>query len=133
VDALIHALAQYRQLWIGLGIGSALMVAISVALVPWLIARAPVDYFVREHEPASSALAMTWFVVRQVLGVILLVLGVLLLVLPGQGVLTMLLGVSLIDLPGKQKVMLALVRRKAVANALSWLRKRAGKPDFELP
>ncbi len=102
----------------------------SLLALPWLVARAPVDYFMREHASDDP-----WFgrVVRNGAGVVLLIVGVAMLVLPGQGLLTILLALSLLDFPGKHALLRRMVGRKSVAKALQWLRAKAHRPPFELP
>ena len=43
------------------------------------------------------------FLIKNVLGVILVLMGLAMLVLPGQGVLTLLIGISLLDFPWQAK------------------------------
>ncbi len=130
---LFDKLGDNRALTLGITVGSAVMFAGTLIVVPWPVARAPVDYFVRDERPPRSPLGWVGFAAKNLLGMVALVCGVLMLVLPGQGVLTLLVAVSLLDFPGKRKLQQKLVKRKGVQRALSWLRKRAHKPEFELP
>jgi len=105
----------------------------SLLLIPWLVARAPTDYFVRP--PVTHRGALAWFnkVLRNVLGVVLMVAGIAMLVLPGQGLLMVLLALTLLDFPGKHALIHRLVVRQSVWRALTYLRKRAHKEPFEKP
>ena len=89
----------------------------------------PADYFVRvERSHSRSALQWVWFVVKNVLGVALLIAGILMLFLPGQGVLTILVGVMLINFPGKRKLEMKLIRRPGVLKTINRLRAKFGRP-----
>ena len=95
-----------------------------------MVARAPLDYFVRERAPTDHLLRR---LLRNLLGAVLLVVGVAMLVLPGQGLLSILVALTLLDFPGKHALLRKLVARNGVAKTLQWMRVRAHKPPFELP
>lgn len=118
---------------------SAALVAISVAsfvvgviATPRLLARLPHDYFSRRHAPLESlrathpALRAAILLLKNGLGVTLLIAGLLMLVLPGQGLLTILVALTLLDLPGKQRLLAWLVGRRPLFNAINWVRERSG-------
>lgn len=89
----------------------------------------PADYFVQpDHSWRSrTPVQWVWFVVKNALGVILLIAGILMLFLPGQGVLTILVGVMLIDFPGKRRLETKLIRRPGVLKTINGLRAKFGK------
>src|SRR4051812_32937886 len=97
LSALFHA---HRQLALTLTVVSLCLFVVSIALIPWLVSRAPVDFFVRHHRPHGAAQWLRW-TLRNALGALLVILGMLMLVLPGQGLLTLVLGLGLLDFPGK--------------------------------
>jgi len=101
---------------------------------PLVIARLPADYFVRPERDVGShpVLRKTLKVLRNVLGVLLIIAGIAMLVLPGQGVLAILVGISLVSFPGKRKLQLRLLGLPAVRRVVSSIRKRAGKPPLQL-
>ena len=93
---------------LALGLSMAVLV-LGALLVPWVVVRLPVDYFARDPEGVrtdekGSPLRMIARLLRNALGVVLLLAGIAMLVLPGQGILTMLAAFSLLDLPGKRKL-----------------------------
>ncbi|HVJ86721.1 MAG TPA: PGPGW domain-containing protein [Caulifigura sp.] len=126
----------HRILWT-LGIFSAVSFVGSIIAIPIVVARLPVDHFVAPHEAAdwvtSDIRRRLWLVLKNVLGLLLIVGGVMMLVLPGQGLLTILLGVALTDFPGKWRMMRALARRPEIMKALNWMRERADKPPLLAP
>lgn len=126
----------HRILWT-LGIFSAVSFVGSIIAIPIVVARLPVDHFVAPHEAAdwveSDLRRRLWLVLKNVLGLLLVVGGLMMLVLPGQGLLTILLGVALTDFPGKWRMMRALARRPGIMKALNWMRERAEKPPLLAP
>jgi hypothetical protein len=125
-----HLIPVDRALIVSLGVGSGVVFAASLLLLPWLIARAPRDLFtrnVRVHRPLYVR------VLRNVLAAALVLVGAAMLVLPGQGILTILLGLLFADFPGKRRLLRAILRRDSVWRALSALRKRLGREPFERP
>jgi hypothetical protein len=133
MSAIFDNLSAHRSLWTWISCLSAAMFVGSLLLIPWLVAKAPSDYFVRPASPHQGALGLLAKIARNVLGALLLVVGLLLLVLPGQGLLMMLLAVSLLDIPGKHALIQRIVQRPPVWRALSYLRERAHKDPFERP
>ncbi len=120
-----------------LGAASVVMFVGTLAAIPLVVARIPRDYFVRRraldlHDARHPAVRLTLWLLRNSLGVVLVLLGIAMLVLPGQGILTILLGVMLVDFPGKRALELRLVRRPKVLAALNWLRARAGQPPLDV-
>ena len=118
-------------LW--LTILSVVTVVAAVVAMPLLIGRLPVDYFIdrpaepsRRHPLWHGAL----WLVKNVVGLSLLLIGVALLLLPGQGLLMMLVGLMLMDFPGKRRLERAVARRPARWKALNWRRSKSGKPEF---
>lgn len=121
------------DLLLGVSLASLLLFVGSLALVPWLVKRAPHDVFVRERPARSLRAQLFYTVVKNVVGLALAVAGVMMLVLPGQGLLTLLVAFVLLDFPRKQVFLRRLVKRPTVWRALSYLRERSGAPPFEPP
>ena len=122
-----------------LGLLSAVIFLCSAAAVPFLAARIPEDYFLRERS-RRSPLRQRWPLLygalwagRNILGLVLLIAGIVMLFVPGQGILTVVVGLTLLDFPGKRRIERALIRRKAVSRALNWLRRRRGRPPLQVP
>ena len=122
------------DLLIWLGLLSAIIFVVSLATLPWLVAAIPADYFSnpKAHRPAStlSAGALVQRVLKNLLGLVLLVGGFMMLFMPGQGLLTMLAGAILMDYPGKYQLERRLVSIPAVLSALNWLRQKRHAPPL---
>jgi len=125
---------------------ATLLIALSAAtfvggliVMPILLIRMREDYFLRRGLPKGSwrsrhpVIRWTVRIVRNVLGVILIVAGVAMLVAPGQGILTLLVGIGLTSLPGKRRLELYMIRRPVVLQSVNWIRSRAGRPPLQLP
>lgn len=122
--------------WIAV-ITLATLVVSGIAL-PWLLTRLPEDYFleidrpVRPTWPQQCGLYWVCRLLKNLLGVVLLLAGIVMLVTPGQGILTILAGLWLIDLPGKRRCERRLIGRPKVLASVNWIRRRAGKPPFQV-
>ncbi len=111
---------------------------ISIAVLPFLVARIPADYFAyskrhatpfKEHRPA---IRLALLIGKNLLGTVLLAGGLIMLFVPGQGLLTMAMGALLLDYPGKFALERRIARQRSVLSGLNWLRARAGAPPLVL-
>ena len=108
----------------------------TLAAVPFLLIRLPIDYFSYEHrrrEPGmkvNPVIRIVLLIVKNILGYIIIAAGIIMLVLPGQGILTILAGLMLIDFPGKFQIERRLISQPSVLQAVNWLRARAGRPHL---
>ncbi|TPV95469.1 MAG: hypothetical protein B7733_09795 [Myxococcales bacterium FL481] len=120
----------------GLSILSVVTLLGTAALVPFVVARIPEDYFARTEAQRRRSRGVMWLVgavLKNALGLVLLAAGLAMLVLPGQGVLTVLAGLSLLNFPGKRALEVRLISRPAVWRTVTWLRRRCGRPPLRLP
>lgn len=121
-----------------LGITSALTFVGTLILVPLLLVRIPADYFLRpqdhHHGPGQHpVLRLCAVLLKNLLGMTLVLAGIAMLVLPGQGVVTILLGLMLMNFPGKQALERRIVSRPAVLRAINWIRAQAQHPPLDVP
>jgi len=120
-------------------IASLGLAVIYAALIFIAIGRMSPDYFVRDEAPMGAwrqrhpTLRWVGLLVKNALGVVLVLMGLAMLVLPGQGVLTLLIGISLLDFPGKRDLERKIIRTPTVHRAMDGIRRRAGKPPLVLP
>ena len=126
------------NLMIWFGMLSLATFVVSGLTLPWLLTRLPADYFleadrvVRPPWPRQLALYWVWRLLKNLLGVVLLLAGIVMLVTPGQGLLTILAGLWLMDLPGKRRCERRLIGRPKVLASVNWIRQKAGKPPFQV-
>jgi len=118
-------------LW-ALGIFGILCFVGSLLLLPILVARIPEDYFAHRHRESSvggrhPVARVALALLKNAVGLLLVLAGIAMLVLPGQGILTIVIGLLVMDFPGKYHLEQALVRRRTVLSGLNWIRRRAGR------
>ncbi len=133
MNGLLDAiLAIPAQVWVGVSVGSLVMSIIGVAAVPWLVCRMPVDWFARPPRSLRERLEAEPgpMVLRNALGLFLVLVGVALLFLPGQGVLTIVLGLVLTDLPVRDRGLRWVATRPGLAKQLQSWRQKAGVQPF---
>ncbi|MBC7821089.1 MAG: hypothetical protein IAG10_29740 [Planctomycetaceae bacterium] len=122
-----------------LAVVSVIIFVGSAVALPWLLTRLPEDYFVekdlaaRPSWPRHRALYWAWRVLKNILGVVLLLAGLVMLVTPGQGILALLAGLWLLDLPGKRRWERRLVSRPKVWASINWIRQKFGQPPLQAP
>ena len=115
------------------GLVSVVTFVLSLLLIPVIIVRIPEDYFRRDKREnlrwkrVNPAFRWCLTVMKNLLGLILLIMGILMLVLPGQGLLTILFGIALLDFPGKYKLERRIIAYPKVLNSINWIRKKAQK------
>jgi hypothetical protein len=120
-------------LLIWLGVFSAVTFVLSLILLPWFVNRIPVDYFTRPRDPhAWHILLQPRTILRNLLGLPVLLAGVAMLVLPGQGILTILIGLGIMNFPGKFAVERWFVERKGVMFSINWIRQKTKHPPLQL-
>ncbi|MDG1473374.1 MAG: hypothetical protein P8Q37_00590, partial [Porticoccaceae bacterium] len=94
MNSAIEWLTTNQQLLVQIGGLSALFFVLSLLLLPWLVAKIPEDYFsqkTRQSTLSRKSFSVFWlipFLIKNLLGIILLGAGFLMLFLPGQGILT---------------------------------------------
>jgi UPF0716 family protein affecting phage T7 exclusion len=121
------------------GVASLVMFVVGLAATGYVLLRLPTDYFSNSLSASPKrrfkhpALHMAWSIVRNLIGVGLVVAGIAMLFLPGQGLITLVVGLMLVDFPGKRKLSLELIRRWHLIEAANKWRARYKRPPFELP
>ena len=132
-------LASYSSILIGIGGLSILILIFSIIGLGWFISQIPEDYFIHEKRQAdswdkySSTTRVVIAILKNAIGVVMLISGLLLLVLPGQGLLTMIIGLLLIDYPGKFKLEQKIISIPSVFRGLNWFRAKSKKSYLQHP
>lgn len=115
-----------------LGIISLFMFVFSLLLLPWLINKIPVDYFNHQQHRQPVNLLKPSNMLRNLIGLVVLLAGLAMLVLPGQGVLCILLGLMIMNFPGKYALEHWVITRKGVLESLNWIRAKGGQPPLNI-
>lgn len=137
IDVPLAWLQAHEGLLWGVGGVSLFMFVATLAAVPVIVARIPADYFMRyEHRPRLirrrlPVVGLIVLVLKNLLGLLLLLMGVAMLVLPGQGLLTIVIALTLLNFPGKYRLERWVVSRPPVFRAINWVRRRRGVPELE--
>lgn len=128
----------WQQVLIGLGLFLASLLVSFLAILI-VVVKIPENYFsshYRQDFMPDSPFWVRWgaFVLKNLLGVFLILLGILLSLpgVPGQGLLTILLGLIMLDIPGKRPLEAKIIKRPAIRKAINDLRARFNKPPLVL-
>ncbi len=120
-------------------IGSVVLAFVYAFVIFVAVARMNPDYFIRNGSPLSAARQRRphmWLlvgIIKNTIGIVLLLLGVAMLVLPGQGILTILIAIGLLDFPGKHRLERYIVLRPSIRRMIDRIRQRAGSQPLNLP
>ena len=132
-------LRSHEDLLQQLGTLSLILLLVTVVVLPFVVAKLPTDYFETEkREPASSKRKhpLLWGIIsllKNVIGLFMILAGLVMLVLPGQGTIAILVGLALTNFPGKYKLQRRIASQPAVLKTLNKIRELAGEPPFSMP
>lgn len=124
--------------WMRIALGLVFLVVsflVSTGLVAIVMIKIPANYFSSHYQqdflPNSSWLTR-WGVVilKNLIGIVLVITGIVMLLGPGPGVLTILIGSIMIDIPGKRPFEARIIKRPTVLAAANSLRARYDKPPL---
>jgi len=110
----------------------------TLIIVPVVVIKLPADYFRHEGEHPqlfskySPPVRLGLLIVKNILGVGLVIVGIAMLVLPGQGVIVILIGVLLLDFPGKKRLECWLISKGPILKFANWMRRTAHKSPLTL-
>lgn len=126
----------WEQMLIGGGV-FLLSLALNILIIFVVIVKLPADYFSSEyahHFMPGKPWYVRWgaVILKNLLGISLLVVGIIMLIGPGQGILTILLALIMLDIPGKRPFETRIIRRPTVRTAIDRIRKKYNKPPLIL-
>ena len=131
IDTLNQFYTNYSTWFYWLAILSALLIILSILLIPILVARIPQDYFSATYNPIIHNSIRLSFI-RNLIGSILIVAGILMLFLPGQGLLTILIGIFISNFPGKYKLEYYLITQPTILKSVNWIRRKKNVPELSI-
>jgi len=111
----------------------------SIVIIPYIISKLPTDYFCDEKRHPSKLrryhpiIYLLIRIIKNIIGIILIIVGIIMFVTPGQGIITLLIGLSLTDFPGKYKLERRIIRNQKVYKTLNWIRKKTSAPPLKYP
>lgn len=126
-------------LW--LAIASFIMFVISIASIPFILARIPVDYFTitghqrlrQQKKHQHLALQLMMACIKNLLGALLISIGIVMLFTPGQGLLSILIGLMIMNYPGKFRLECSIIRKPLIFDAINSMRKKKNSPPLLPP
>ena len=129
---------QNNQIFLYVSGLSTIFFLLSLMGLSWLISIIPHNYFVDKKRVSLIKMRnpLMWLliiIIKNSIGLILILCGILMLILPGQGVLTIITGLIFLDYPGKFRFERLLVRNKLILNSMNCIRRKLNKPDICLP
>ena len=135
---MTHLLDEHTYLLTWITIFSAVLFLVTLALMPVLIAAIPDDYFeqTKRPKPFYKPFSFAWLIkklLKNILGITLLLSGIAMLILPGQGILTLIIGLLLIDYPGKYQLEKKILSYPIILRSINWLRRKRRKNLFKPP
>jgi hypothetical protein len=122
-----------------LGAASLVLLVVSLVALPVVVAYLPPDYFTREKRQPAHRERKHWIfwgtvsVIKNAVGLVLILVGIILLLTPGQGILTILIGLTMTNFPGKYRLERKIAAQPTVGKGLNRVRALAGRPPLLLP
>ncbi len=124
--------------WSRIGIGllfTVVTVTASYGIIVIGMIKIPADYFsstyVKEiNNDKHFSLRWAAFIIKNVIGFILIIAGIIMIFTPGPGVPTILLGLIMMDIPGKRPLEAKLIQRPMVLSAVNELRAKYKRPPL---
>jgi len=132
-DQILTFLTDYGW-WVA--ILSLIIFVISIASIPFIVARIPVDYFTPHgHRQQQRHFIFQLFItcLKNLLGAVLLLAGIIMLFTPGQGILSILFGLMIMNYPGKYRLECYIIRKPLIFNAINAMRKKQNQPALLPP
>lgn len=139
MEGLFTWIDSHKSVLVYTGLFSFIMLVLAAVSVPFIINMLSEDYFLKKKRRSSLKTVSEYLiffstaVLRNSIGLFLLISGFLMLFIPGQGLLTIFISLLFIDFPGKWKLQKKIVRNYKIHYVLNWIRRKGGKPDFKFP
>ena len=138
-EAAVEGFRSHRALAGKIALISLVVWVVYAGLMFAAVARMSSDYFVAPRVPSDTwrgrhpLVRVLANVLKNAVGLLLLVTGVAMLALPGPGLLTIVVALSVLDYPGKRRLVLRIVRERHMNRSINWIRRRANQPPIVLP
>ena len=103
-------------------------------MIPYLLIRIPHDYFTKSYVKPEKiqhpVLKFLELVIRNTIGLLLVVFGIIMLFTPGQGLISLITGLSLIDFPYKKQVERKIISIPKVLLVINNIRRNQKHSDL---
>mgnify|MGYP006283034993 CR=1 FL=1 len=137
IDKFINIYYAYKSVFWVCSIFALFLFLVSLISMPYFICLIPENYFKKpEHRRLSTfaknpVIRIFLLILKNLLGLLLIISGIIMLFIPGQGILTILLGFLFIDFPGKFYLERKVILNKKVFNLLNKIRLKKGYPKLK--
>ncbi len=127
---MLDFINDHESLLLWLATGSLIVFIASILLIPWIVTKIPSDYFTHPKRQKylwcnqPKIVRFVFILLKNILGVTLVLGGIAMLLLPGQGILTILIGFIIMDFPYKYKVETWIIKHPFVLRAINKLRSK---------
>ena len=138
IDEIFNWFDEYPSILIWLGGSSLFIFMFSILGVSWLVSQIPETYFLHnKRSPPIWKINFPLFrlitlIIKNLIGIFLIIGGLMMLVLPGQGLLTIVTGFLFLDYPGKYKLERKIVSTPLILKGLNWIRSKSNKPPLKI-
>lgn len=110
---------------------SIFIMVISLLSIKWLVNQIPSDYLIKSKTETSLnklpvAFRILIYILKNLLGYLLIIGGIIMLILPGQGLLTIMMGLVLSNYPGKKVFEKKIIGSQPILRTINWARKKSG-------
>ena len=110
-------------------------IVVSILIVGIVVVKIPENYFSSHYQQdfmPNTTWAVRWgaVILKNLLGLVLVIAGIVMLIGPGQGILTILIGLIMMDIPGKRPIEARIIKRPTILAAVNDLRARYKKPPL---
>ena len=138
IDSIFNWFDENPSILIWLGGSSLFIFMFSILGVSWLVSQIPETYFL--HNKRSPPIwninfplfRLITLIIKNLIGIFLIIGGLMMLVLPGQGLLTIVTGFLFLDYPGKYKLERKIVSTPLILKGLNWIRSKSNKPPLKI-
>jgi hypothetical protein len=135
-DVIFAWLRSHQNILGWAGLFSLTMMVATLLTVPLIIVLLPPRYL-NEQKDRLSEIQSFWrwpyLVVKNMIGVLLVLAGLAMLVLPGQGLLTLAIGLGLMNIPGKRRLIRRIIGQPRVLRTINRWRAKAHKDPLDAP
>ena len=135
---MIELIQEYKELAFWVTVGSILLFFVSLIFIHLFLVRIPPNHFIRnidskqQKEFKFRPFKLCLIILKNIVGIVLLLCGIAMLVLPGQGILTILISAMLIDFPARERFTYWLISRPIVLKTVNKIRKRAKRQPLNI-
>jgi hypothetical protein len=135
-DLIFAWLRSHQDILGWAGLFSLILMVATLLAVPLIIISLPSRYLNDEKDRLSeiqSFWCWPYLILKNMMGVLLVLAGLAMLILPGQGLLTLAIGLGLMNFPGKRRLIRRIIGQPRVLRTINRWRAKAHKDPLVAP